>query len=109
MPRTAISPRTSRHPPPEFRVLKATSPLRRLPPLSPNPQKTTNRPRQPYKPIIQINPLQRTRRDRDIAQIADELHLHNICLFGDFLLLDDALAVLFADALRALSEPVEGV
>lgn len=65
--------------------------LRRLLPLRVHAQQRTHRSRQPDKPIIQIGPAQRRRRDRDIAQVAQKLHLDRISLPLDLLPFDHAL------------------
>jgi hypothetical protein len=67
--------------------------LQRLPPLPPNPQQTTHCPRKPHNPIIQLDPAQRTRRDRNITHITQQLDLHRIELLRHFLGFNDLLRV----------------
>lgn len=78
-------------------------------PHTPNPQQTAHCPCQPHDAIIQLSPSKRRARHRDIAQIADKLDLDSIGLALYFLLLDNALTILFGELQAALVQLVEAV
>jgi len=77
-------------------------------PRAPYPQQTTRRARKPYNPIVQINPLQRSRRKRYVAQVAQQLDLDRRELLVHLLLLHHLFRVGGArgNAPRALQQVV---
>lgn len=83
--------------------------LRSLLPLRVDTQQAAHGAGQADKAIVELGPSESRARDGDVAQVADELDAHSVGLPLYLLLLDDTLAILLRDVLRALAKLVERV